>query len=53
MKEKPRNPKESFFAGGAGVQGADRRNTDRAAHFGGVLFGLYEHGYSMGAQDNP
>ena len=46
MKEKPRNPKESFFAGGAGLQ----------VVLGGILIGLitilafwygyYEHGYS-------
>lgn len=46
MKEKPRNPKESFFAGGAGLH----------IILGGILigaitilafwFGYYEHGYS-------
>lgn len=46
MKEKPRNPKESFFAGGAGMQ----------IIFGGIIigaitilafwYGYYEHGYS-------
>lgn len=46
MKEKPRNPKESFFAGGAG----------KRAIFGGLLigvltifafwFGYFEHGYT-------
>ncbi len=46
MKEKPRDPKESFFAGGAGPR----------AIFGGILigvltifafgYGYYEHGYS-------
>lgn len=46
MKEKPRNPKESFFAGGAGLQ----------VILGGVLigaitimafwYGYYEHGFS-------
>lgn len=53
MKKKPRNPKESFFAAGAGVR----------AVIGGILigiltlaafyFGLYEHGYSLGAADIP
>lgn len=51
MKKKPRNPKESFFAGGAGVR----------AVIGGVLigsltllafyFGLTERGYIFGAGD--
>ncbi len=51
MKKKPRNPKESFFAGGAGVR----------AVIGGVLigsltllafyFGLTERGYLFGAGD--
>lgn len=50
MKHKPRNPKESFFAHGAGVR----------AVIGGVLiglltltafyYGLYEHGYMLGAE---
>jgi Ca2+-transporting ATPase len=48
MKQKPRNPKESFFAKGAGVR----------AIIGGVLiglftliafyYGLWEHGYEIG-----
>lgn len=53
MKNKPRDPKESFFAHGAGVR----------AVVGGVLigtltlaafyFGLREYGYSLGAQNIP
>lgn len=53
MKRKPRNPKESFFAGGAGFR----------AILGGVLigiltlaafyFGLSEHGYSLGSKNIP
>jgi Ca2+-transporting ATPase len=53
MKKKPRDPKESFFAHGAGVR----------AVVGGVLigtltlaafyFGLREYGYSLGAQNIP
>lgn len=52
MKQKPRNPKESFFASGAGVR----------AVIGGVLiglltllayyYGLREHGYSLGTIGN-
>ncbi len=52
MKQKPRNPKESFFAKGAGTR----------AVLGGVLiglltllafyFGLAEHGYSLGSIGN-
>ncbi|MFA5523050.1 MAG: cation-translocating P-type ATPase [Tissierellales bacterium] len=53
MKRKPRNPKESFFAEGAGVR----------AIIGGLLigiltlaafyFGLVEHGYSPASKDTP
>ncbi|MGI6684430.1 MAG: calcium-translocating P-type ATPase, SERCA-type [Bacillota bacterium] len=53
MKQKPRNPRESFFAHGAWLRSV----------IGGVLigiltltafyFGLSEHGYSLGAQDIP
>jgi P-type Ca2+ transporter type 2C len=53
MKQKPRNPKESFFAHGAGAR----------AVIGGVLiggltlaafyFGLSEYGYSLGSQNIP
>jgi Ca2+-transporting ATPase len=53
MKQKPRNPKESFFAHGAGAR----------AIIGGVLiggltlaafyFGLSEYGYSLGSQNIP
>jgi len=53
MKMKPRDPKESFFAKGAGLR----------AVVGGVLigaltllafyFGLSEHGYSLNSQDIP
>lgn len=53
MKRRPRNPRESFFAQGAGVR----------AVIGGVLigiltlaafyFGLFEHGYSLGSEDIP
>jgi len=53
MKRKPRDPKESFFAKGAGFR----------AVLGGVLigiltlaafyFGLTEHGFSLGSKDIP
>jgi len=53
MKKKPRNPKDSFFANGAGLR----------AIIGGTLigiltliafyFGLNEHGYSLGSKDIP
>jgi Ca2+-transporting ATPase len=53
MKKKPRNPKESFFAKGAGLR----------AVIGGVLigiltllafyFGLNEHGYSLWSKNIP
>jgi len=53
MKERPRDPKESFFAGGAGLR----------AILGGILIGIltifafcygyYEHGYSPFAESVP
>ncbi len=53
MKKKPRNPKESFFAGGSGLR----------AIIGGTLigiltllafyFGLNEHGYTLGSKNIP
>ncbi len=53
MKQKPRNPNESFFAGGAGIR----------AIIGGTLigtltllafhFGLTEHGYSLSSKNIP
>ncbi|WP_352420517.1 cation-translocating P-type ATPase [Proteiniborus sp.] len=53
MKKKPRDPKESFFAEGAGTR----------AVIGGILigvltlaafyFGLTEHGYGLGTEDIP
>jgi Ca2+-transporting ATPase len=53
MKKKPRDPKESFFARGAGLR----------AIIGGLLigiltlaafyFGLSEHGFSLGSKDIP
>ncbi|MHB8062108.1 MAG: cation-translocating P-type ATPase [Ruminiclostridium sp.] len=53
MKKKPRNPKDSFFANGAGLR----------AIIGGTLigiltliafyFGLNEYGYTLGSKDIP
>lgn len=53
MKQKPRDPKESFFAGGAAMR----------AVLGGILIGaltllafyvgLYEHGYHLTSKDIP
>jgi Ca2+-transporting ATPase len=53
MRKKPRDPKESFFAGGVGLR----------AIFGGILigiltlaafnFGLREYGYSLGSRNIP
>ncbi|MBH1942334.1 cation-translocating P-type ATPase [Mobilitalea sibirica] len=53
MKQKPRSPKESFFAGGAGIR----------AILGGVLigiitllafyYGIWEHGYRISDPDIP
>ncbi|HEY5585409.1 MAG TPA: cation-translocating P-type ATPase [Ruminiclostridium sp.] len=53
MKQKPRDPKESFFSNGAGIR----------AIIGGTLigiltllafyFGLHEHGYNLGSKNIP
>ena len=53
MKEKPRDPKESFFAGGAG-----RRTLGGGILIGALTifafwFGYYEHGYSPFAESVP
>ena len=53
MKEKPRNPKESFFAGGAGVRALIGGTLIGLLTLAAFYYGLYEHGYSMGAQEIP
>ena len=46
MKEKPRNAKESFFAGGAGIQLILGGILIGALTIAAFWFGYYEHGYS-------
>ena len=46
MKEKPRNAKESFFAGGAGIHLILGGVLIGALTIAGFWFGYYEHGYS-------
>jgi len=46
MKEKPRNSKESFFAGGAGLHVIMGGFLIGALTIGAFWFGYYEHGYS-------
>ena len=58
MKAKPRNPRESFFAGGAGLQALIGGSLIGGSLIGlltlaALYFGLYEHGYSMGSQEIP
>ena len=53
MKAKPRNPKESFFAGGAGVRALIGGTLIGLLTLAAFYYGLYEHGYSMGAQEIP
>jgi len=53
MKAKPRNPKESFFAGGAGVRALIGGSLIGLLTLAAFYFGLYEHGYSMGSQTIP
>ena len=46
MKEKPRNPKESFFAGGAGLQVIAGGIMIGAITILAFWYGYFEHGYS-------
>ena len=53
MKEKPRNPQESFFAGGAGVRALVGGTLIGLLTLAAFYYGLYEHGFSMGDQEIP
>ena len=53
MKAKPRNPRESFFAGGAGLQALIGGSLIGLLTLAAFYFGLYEHGYSMGSHEIP
>ncbi|MDZ7774549.1 MAG: cation-translocating P-type ATPase, partial [Bacteroidales bacterium] len=53
MKEKPRNAKESFFAGGAGIHLMLGGVLIGALTILGFWFGYYEHGYSPFDKTTP
>ena len=53
MKEKPRNPQESFFAGGAGIRALVGGTLIGLLTLAAFYYGLYEHGFSMGDQEIP
>ena len=53
MKAKPRNPKESFFAGGAGIRALVGGTLIGLLTLAAFYYGLYEHGFSMGDQEIP
>lgn len=47
MKKKPRNPKESFFAGGAGPRALIGGSLIGILTLAAFYYGLYEHGFSL------
>lgn len=51
MKRKPRNPKESFFAGGAGFRAVLGGTLIGALTLAAFYFGLKEHGFSLSSKD--
>ncbi|WMJ90496.1 cation-translocating P-type ATPase [Anaerocolumna sp. MB42-C2] len=53
MKKKPRDPKESFFAGGAGFRAVIGGFLIGILTLAAFYFGLAEHGYSLGAENIP
>ncbi|MDD4834146.1 MAG: cation-translocating P-type ATPase [Lutispora sp.] len=53
MKKKPRNPKESFFAEGAGVRAIIGGTLIGILTLAAFYFGLSEHGYSLGSKNIP
>ena len=53
MKMKPRDPKESFFAGGAGVRAIIGGTLIGILTLVAFYFGLKEHGYSLGSKNIP
>jgi Ca2+-transporting ATPase len=53
MKQKPRNPKESFFAGGTGVRAVLGGALIGILTLAAFYFGLTEYGYSLGSGDIP
>jgi len=53
MKAKPRDPRESFFAGGAGMRALIGGSLIGTLTLAAFYWGLYEHGYSMGSLEIP
>ncbi|HZK24723.1 MAG TPA: cation-translocating P-type ATPase [Oscillospiraceae bacterium] len=53
MKKQPRNPKESFFANGAGTRSIIGGTLIGTLTLLAFYFGLSEHGYSLGSTDIP
>jgi len=53
MKKKPRNPKESFFAEGAGVRAVIGGFLIGILTLAAFYFGLTEHGYGLGSSNIP
>jgi Ca2+-transporting ATPase len=51
MKKKPRNPKESFFAGGAGVRALIGGTLIGILTLVAFYYGLYEHGFSLDSKN--
>ena len=51
MKKKPRNPKESFFAGGAGVRALIGGSLIGILTLVAFYYGLYEHGFSLDSKN--
>ncbi len=50
MKQKPRNPKESFFSNGAGVRAVLGGVLIGLFTLGAFYYGLWEHGVSIGSK---
>ena len=53
MKKKPRDPKESFFAKGAGYRAVIGGTLIGALTLAAFYFGLSEYGYSLGSENIP
>ena len=53
MKKKPRDPKESFFAKGAGFRSILGGTLIGVLTLAAFYFGLSEYGYSLGSKDIP
>ncbi|MFU0826989.1 MAG: P-type Ca(2+) transporter [Lachnoclostridium sp.] len=53
MKKKPRDPKESFFAGGAGIRAIIGGFLIGSLTITAFYFGLAEHGFTLGDSNIP